>query len=150
MIHPTGFSHVPVVLTDLNATIRTYRTAFAMLLVEPALHHAAGVGEPHVADAFVRTPAVPEYQTDTRIPSLFVAETPRMGIEMSVHLASATSMAEGFALNRLVVTDAIMECCSRPTAIVALGDASATDCGIDVPPISNQTWQWWPTSCVGR
>jgi hypothetical protein len=93
---------------------------------------------------------VPEHQTDTSVPSLFVADTPRIGVEMSVHLASATSMADGFALNCLVVTDAIMECCSRPTAIVVLGDASATDCGIDVPPISNQTWQWSPASCMGR
>jgi hypothetical protein len=43
-----------------------------------------------------------------------------------------------------------MESCSRPTVIAALGDASATDCGVEVPPICNQTWQWWPASCVGR
>lgn len=58
---------------------------------------------------------------------------------MSAHLASATSMADGFALNSAVQTDAMMECRSRPTEIVALRDASATERGVEVPPISNQT-----------
>jgi hypothetical protein len=96
------------------------------------------VGKPHVARAFARTPAVPEYQTDKRVSSLFVAETPRMGIKMSAHLASATSVVDGFALNSLVETDAMMKCRSRPTEIAAPVDACATDHDGELPPNSSR------------